>query len=68
MYFDYDEFTPGEKVRNYTSLKECIIKAIVCKEDYEIYYLRLRKKIRDRVFESRKMNVDIMLYEIKKYY
>ena len=46
MYFDYDEFTPGEKVWDYQGLKNSIVKAIYCSGEYK----EARNLIRKYVF------------------
>lgn len=57
MYFDYDEFTPGEKVRNYQGLKNSIVKIIENNGDYQNRYSDFRKKIRKKVFEENLTNI-----------
>lgn len=56
MYFDYDEFTPGEKVWDYQGLKNSIVKIIENNGDYQNRYSDFRKKIRKKVFEESNLN------------
>lgn len=57
MYFDYDEFTPGEKVWDYQGLKNSIVKIIENNGDYQNRYSDFRKKIRKKVFEENLTNI-----------
>lgn len=57
MYFDYDEFTPGEKVWDYQGLKNSIVKIIENNGDYQKRYSDFRKKIRKKVFEETLTNI-----------
>lgn len=57
MYFDYDEFTPGEKVWDYQGLKNSIVKIIENNGDYQKSYSDFRKKIRKKVFEENLTNI-----------
>lgn len=57
MYFDYDEVTPGEKVRNYQGLKNSIVKIIENNGDYQNRYSDFRKKLRKKVFEENLTNI-----------
>ena len=52
LYFDYDEFTPGEKVSNYHELKKAIFKSVNSDKEYTTGYSEFRKKIRAKVFEE----------------
>ena len=54
MYFDYEQFTPGEKVKDYCGLKKSILKAIMSDKKYEKKYSKLRREIRENVFEIKK--------------
>lgn len=47
MYFDYDEFTPGEKVNDYQELKSGIVKVIY----YSDQYKEARNLMRNYVFD-----------------
>ena len=57
MYFDYDEFTPGEKVWDYQGLKNSIVKIIYNNSDYQKSYSYFRKKIRKKVFDENLTNI-----------
>lgn len=57
MYFDYDEFTPGEKVWDYQGLKNSIVKIIENNSDYQKSYSDFRKKIRKKVFDENLTNI-----------
>lgn len=48
MYFDYNEFTPGEKVSNLNDLKDALRRAIVKKDIYAYE----RTKLRNIVFDN----------------
>lgn len=57
MYFDYDKFTPGEKVWDYQGLKNSIVKIIENNGDYQNRYSDFRKKIRKKVFDENLTNI-----------
>ena len=65
MYFDYDEFTPGEKVWDYQGLKNSIVKIIENNSDYQKSYSDFRKKIRKKVFEESNLNSMRIIKEIQ---
>ena len=65
MYFDYDEFTPGEKVWDYQGLKNCIVKIIENNGDYQKRYSDFRKRIRKKVFEESNLNSMRIIKEIQ---
>lgn len=65
MYFDYDEFTPGEKVWDYQGLKNSIVKIIENNGDYQNRYSDFRKKIRKKVFEESNLNSMRIIKEIQ---
>lgn len=66
MYFDYDEFTPGEKVWDYQGLKNSIVKIIENNGDYQKRYSDFRKKIRKKVFEEKVLSITDICEKIKK--
>ena len=51
MYFDYDEFTPGEKVKDYNTLKKIIHIAVSDNKAYKEKFAEFRKKIKEEVFD-----------------
>lgn len=70
MYFDYYDFTPGEKVENYQSLKNGILSAIRNDKKYQNQYLKFRKGIREKIYILKKENqmlrlVDEIFYKEK---
>lgn len=67
MYFDYEAFTPGEKVQNYTKMKDAILNAINSGEEYNKRYLQCRKKIKEWVFEeTEELSIKRICNKIKK--
>ena len=66
MYFDYDEFTPGEKVWDYQGLKNSIVKIIENNGDYQKRYSDFRKKIRKKVFEEKVLSITDICEKIEK--
>lgn len=65
MYFDYDEFTPGEKVWDYQGLKNSIVKIIENNGDYQKSYSDFRKKIRKKVFDENNLKNMRLIKEIQ---
>ena len=65
MYFDYDEFTPGEKVWDYQGLKNSIAKIIENNGDYQNRYSDFRKKIRKKVFDENNLKNMRLIKEIQ---
>ncbi|MEX6220428.1 hypothetical protein AB6G21_07295 [Providencia hangzhouensis] len=43
MYFDYDEFTPGDKAYTYSELKDMIIKNLVHSDKTQVQHDFLKK-------------------------
>ncbi len=66
MYFDYDEFTPGEKVWDYQGLKNSIVKIIENNGDYQKRYSDFRKKMRKKVFEEKVLSITDICEKIEK--
>lgn len=66
MYFDYDEFTPGEKVWDYQELKNSIAKIIENNSDYQKSYSDFRRKIMERVFEEKVLSITDICEKIEK--
>lgn len=66
MYFDYDEFTPGEKVWDYQGLKNSIAKIIENNSDYQKSYSDFRRKIMERVFEEKVLSITDICEKIEK--
>lgn len=65
MYFDYDKFTPGEKVWDYQGLKNSIVKIIENNSDYQKSYSYFRKKIRKKVFDENNLKNMRLIKEIQ---
>lgn len=65
MYFDYDEFTPGEKVWDYQGLKNSIAKIIENNGDYQNRYSDFRKKIMKKVFDENNLKNMRLIKEIQ---
>lgn len=66
MYFDYDEFTPGERVWDYQGLKNSIVKIIENNGDYQKRYSDFRRKIMERVFEEKVLSITDICEKIEK--
>lgn len=65
MYFDYDEFTPGEKVRNQNELQQAMSNVVSYSGVYNDSYKLLRDKITNKVFDSKdKMGCPIFINKI----
>ena len=52
MYFDYDEFTPGEKAKTQESLEQAIIHALDNTDEYKYKYTMARRIIANKVFDN----------------
>ncbi len=53
MYFDYNEFTPGQKASTEKELKEALKKACSPDEGYNKKYSGFRRNVADKVFDNR---------------
>ena len=67
MYFDYDEFTPGDKVNDYHKLKKSILRYVNFDNGKQDEYLDCRKKIREKVFENKIVNMNSIVYIIEEH-
>lgn len=65
MYFDYDEFTPGEKVNDYNGLKKSILRCINLDNENQDEYSDFRKKIREKVFDEEMSSLKCICNEIR---
>ena len=54
MYFDYEEYTPGEKAETQEELEKALVRACDNQPDYEEKYRQLRAKVADKVFNDKK--------------
>mgnify|MGYP004457017685 CR=1 FL=1 len=66
MYFDYKDFTPGEKAENYQELKRSILKSANYDKEYLSRYSGVRKNIREKVFDCNNLIVDELLDILRK--
>lgn len=65
MYFDYDEFTPGEKVQDQIGLERAMSDVVSSNEVYDDSYKLFRDKISDKVFDSKdRMGCPIFINKI----
>ncbi len=55
MYFDYEEFTPGEKAANQQEFEKAILNGCAETKEYIKKYSILRKKVANKVFNETKM-------------
>lgn len=53
IYFDYDTFTPGEKVKDQCGLEQAIQSIISSESNCADNYKSLRNKLSDKVFDSK---------------
>lgn len=53
MYFDYDKFTPGEKVQTLDALEKALLNACEPDTAFADKYKKLRKNIADKVFNEK---------------
>lgn len=53
MYFDYDKFTPGEKVQTLGALEKALLNACEPDTAFADKYKKLRKDIADKVFNEK---------------
>ena len=67
MYFDYDEFTPGEKVNDYQELKKSILRCVNLDNENRDEYSDFRKKIREKVFEYDNLKTCLASIEMISY-
>ena len=67
MYFDYDEFTPGEKVNDYHELKKSILRCVNLDNENRDEYSDFRKKIREKVFEYDNLKTCLASIEMISY-
>lgn len=65
MYFDYDEFTPGEKVNNYHELKKSILRCVNLDNENRDEYSDSRRKIREKVFDEKMSSLKCICNEIR---
>ena len=65
MYFDYDEFTPGEKINNYHELKKSILRCVNLDNENRDEYSDSRRKIREKVFDEKMSSLKCICNEIR---
>lgn len=63
MYFEYYEFTPGEKVNDYSKLKSVMNDIIENYDEYKKGYFKYRHRIKQKVFDE---NLTDIVKEIKQ--
>ena len=57
MYFKYNEFTPGEKVKDYSELKKVILNIVGNYEEYRKRDLKYRCDVKKKVFDENLTNI-----------